>query len=91
MDRSEAGAMDTHDRPPWEVRCLTAADEFAARCDQLRRDNPYSDRGVLSVVIDNLVTELWDRSFSQSEIRSALRGAIDNLTQYAGTTEQRGR
>ena len=75
---------------PWEGRCLDATDQFATRCAQLKIENPYPETDALQYIADCLVTELWDRFFSQTEIRSAFENALANLPRYAAGEERRG-
>ena len=81
--------MAEKDDIPWEGRCLEAASAFAARCVELRATNPYG-RPVLSVIANDLLTELWDRTFSQTEIRTAFEKALADLQQYAAGKDRRG-
>jgi hypothetical protein len=38
-------------------------------------------------MINTLMTELWDRSFSQSEIRAAFEAALADMNRYAAGEE----
>jgi hypothetical protein len=80
-----------NDEPvPWEGRCIFAASDFAGRCAELKRTNPYRLRA-LECVMRDLATELWDRGLSQSEIRDAFTAAVDaHLIQYCAGEERRG-
>ncbi|MBS0219682.1 MAG: hypothetical protein JSR91_02975 [Proteobacteria bacterium] len=81
--------MTAKDEVPWEGQCLDEARAFALRCVALRDSNPYG-RPPLEVIMVDLMTELWDRSFSQTEIRMAFEQAISELPQYAAGEERRG-
>ncbi len=70
--------MADEEENPWELQCLDAAHDFALRCTELYSSNPYSEVP-LRRVINSLVTELWDRGFSQSEIRTAFEEAVANM------------
>lgn len=74
---------------PWEVLCLQAAEVFAVKCADLHKSNPYDFAG-LENIINTLMTELWDRGFSQSEIRTAFEKAISDMPRYAAGQERRG-
>lgn len=74
---------------PWEGRCLEAASAFGAHCVELRATNPYG-RPVLSVIANDLLTVLWDRTFSQTEIRTAFEKALADLQEYAAGEDRRG-
>jgi hypothetical protein len=74
---------------PWEGRCTDAAYEFALRCAVLVTQNPYNFAAPLSDIVNSLMTELWDRNFSQSEIRAAFEDAIRDMLRYAAGEERR--
>nr|WP_250814276.1 hypothetical protein [Neorhizobium tomejilense] len=40
-------------------------------------------------IINTLMTELWDRNFSQEEIRTAFQAALDDMPRYAAGEERR--
>jgi hypothetical protein len=64
------------------------AAELAARCRQLREN--VSVRGTaLDMVVNCLMTELWDQLFSQTEIRNAFIAALANMNLYAAGKERR--
>ena len=81
--------MASENEVPWEGRCLNVAHEFALRCVELRDSNPY-DRPILEEIMPDLVTELWDHRFSQSEIRNAFERALSGLLRYAAGEDRRG-
>lgn len=74
---------------PWEGQCADAAYEFALCCASLAARNPYNSAAPLNRIINTLMTELWDRNFSQSEIRTAFQEAIENMPRYAAGEERR--
>jgi len=51
--------------------------------------NPHHAAAPLKHIINTLMTELWDRNFSQSEIRAALEAAINDMPRYAAGEERR--
>ena len=73
----------------WEGLCADAAYEFGLRCARLVTSNPYRSVAPLNSIINSLMTELWDRNFSQSEIRVAFEGAIKDMPRYAAGQERR--
>ena len=83
--------MDDRADVPWEGQCADAAYEFAQRCASLAARNPYNSAAPLSCIINTLMTELWDRSFSQSEIRTAFQEALENMSRYAAGEERRSK
>lgn len=76
------------DNVPWESQCADAAHEFALKCSDLKKQNPYPDTDALQYVADALMTELWDRFFSQTEIRLAFERALASLPKYAAGEER---
>jgi hypothetical protein len=74
---------------PWEEQCDDAAYEFALRCAVLATRNPYNESAPLKGVINTLMTELWDRNFSQTEIRTAFEEAIIDMPRYTAGEERR--
>ena len=81
--------MSDQEINPWEGQCLKAADDFASKCTELYSSNPYSEVPLESI-INTLMTELWDRGFSQSEIRSAFEKAVADMNRYAAGKDRRG-
>lgn len=80
--------MSNEQEIPWEAQCDKAAYDFGLRCAELYLSNPYSEVP-LHRMINNLMTELWDRGFSQSEIRSAFEKAVADMPRYAAGEERR--
>lgn len=74
---------------PWEGRCIEEANIFAEKCAELRKSNPY-DFVALDNIINDLMTELWDHGFSQTEIKHAFEMALIDLPRYADGEERRG-
>jgi hypothetical protein len=74
---------------PWEAQCADAAYDFGQRCAALSKSNPYKVASPLGDLINLLMTELWDRNFSQSEIRKAFEAAIADMPRYAAGDERR--
>ena len=74
---------------PWDALCADAAYEFALRCADLVTRNPYDHRAPLSTLVNTLMTELWDRNFSQTEIRAAFEEAVQDMPRYAAGEERR--
>jgi hypothetical protein len=87
-DRND-GRMAEREQVPWERQCAGAAYEFALRCADLVTRNPHNLAAPLSGIVSSLMTELWDRNFSQSEIRDAFAEAIKDMPRYAAGEERR--
>jgi len=66
-----------------------AAATLAERCKELRDRDLTAGRALLDQAVNYLMTELWDRSFSQSEIRAAFNAALDDMNRYAAGQERR--
>jgi hypothetical protein len=73
----------------WQSRYDAAVREFGVALKDLRATNPWPDQPLLPKAMIYLATELWDRCFSQSDIRQALEAAIDELPRYAAGEEIR--
>lgn len=85
----EANMHPAEENYSWDGECLNAAADFAIRCNKLKETNPYGG-STLERVINDLMTELWDRGFSQTEIRSAFDSAVADMPRYAEGQERRG-
>lgn len=69
--------------------CYGIASDLAARCRQIREMRVSNSDDALEMVINTLMTELWDRFFSQTEIRQAFTAALNDMNRYAGGEERR--
>ena len=79
--------QDTRDQ--WQTRLYEAAYQVSASLRALHETNPWPENPVLGQAINTLATELWDRCFSQTEIRNAFEEAIADLPRYAAGQEIR--
>jgi hypothetical protein len=77
------------DEYPWEAQAADAAYEFGLWCARLAKSNPYNIPSPLNGFINDLMTQLWARNFSQSEIRDAFEAAIKDMPRYAAGEERR--
>ena len=80
--------MPEQSEEPWGVFSLTSASNFALRCAELSRQEGHPTEP-LRDIMTTLMTELWDRNFSQSEIRDAFAAAVGHLPRYAAGEERR--
>lgn len=71
------------------LAATNACATLAERCNELRNREYFADRDPLGQIIEFLTTELWDRSFSQSEIRAAFNRALADMNRYAAGQERR--
>lgn len=69
-------------------QAFNAAWEFGRQCAEFKRNNPFEEVA-LDLMISTLMTELWDRDFSQSEIRAAFEQALSAMPKYAAGFEKR--
>ena len=73
----------------WQSRMTSAPYEFAKAVRELHDNNPWPEQAALDQAINTLMTELWDRCFSQTEIREAFESAIADMPRYAAGQETR--
>lgn len=78
------------DATQWQSECTNAAYEFGLRCADLvsrsRADGHIE--APLDFIVNAFMTELWDRNFSQTEIRNAFDRAIKDMPRYAAGSER---
>jgi hypothetical protein len=68
---------------------LDAAHAFGKICAKVRDIDPFPGDADLEVLINYLMTELWDQNFSQTEIRKAFESSTADMNRYAAGSEQR--
>jgi hypothetical protein len=73
----------------WIVRCHNIARELGEQCAKLRSIRPEPHERELQHVMVSLMTELWDRDYSQTEIRAAYLAALEHMPRYAAGSESR--
>jgi hypothetical protein len=66
-----------------------AAAQLAECCGKLRVSDVPRSKEPLILVMNYLMTELWDWCFTQTEIRTAFMAALDDMNRYAAGEEQR--
>ncbi|KTE19136.1 hypothetical protein ATE67_16590 [Sphingopyxis sp. H050] len=76
-------------RDDWQTALYEASYRYSLAVSELHKANPWPDNPVLAQAISTLATDLWDRSFSVTEIISAFREAVANLPPYAAGDEVR--
>ena len=85
--------METSDRLTGEEQVLfgayNVAADLAVRCRQLAKLNASTSERALEMVVNTFMTELWDQSFSQAEIRSAFTTALADMNRYAAGQDPR--
>ncbi|MBA2920780.1 hypothetical protein GON01_07185 [Sphingomonas sp. MAH-20] len=73
----------------WQTQLYEAAYRFSVSLRELNDTNPWPENPVLGQAINTLATELWDRRFGLTEIRTALAEAATDLPRYAAGEEYR--
>ena len=82
-------AMELDSDTDWRMLAIDAAHDFAETVRKLCDENPSKLADPLTHIMNDVMTELWDQAFSQSEIRHAFLEAIDDLDRYAAGQERR--
>jgi hypothetical protein len=83
-DQNKPGVEDQ-----WQDRSMAAVHHFGLALKELHRSNPWPNLPLLPRAMNDLMTELWDHGFSQSEIRRAFEDAVADMPRYAGGEEVR--
>jgi hypothetical protein len=71
------------------VEALAATYEFSEACAKLNGSNSRPEINPLNQLITTLMAELWEKRFSQSEIRDAFQIALVEMNCYADGKERR--
>lgn len=80
---------ETDANDAWQQRYDIAVYRFAEELKALHQGNPWPETSVISQAMAYLMTELWDKGFSQTEIRTAFEAAMADMPRYAAGQEQR--
>jgi hypothetical protein len=90
----EQGRLSLYLGAGYSVGTKVASGTTVPSTGQLIERHPYGDTAtwepVLIQIMSHFVTELWDQTFSQSEIDVALKIAIGRLGKYAAGEDRRG-
>ena len=73
----------------WQDRWMADVCQLGAALATLDKSNPWPDIPLLPAAMNYLMTELWDRGFSQTQIREAFEAAARDLPHYAAGEEVR--
>jgi hypothetical protein len=76
-------------RDEWQTKLYEVAYRFSVAVRELNDTNPWPENPVLPQAVNTLATELWDRCFSLTDIRTALEDAAADLPRYAAGQEVR--
>jgi len=77
------------ERDAWQTQLSNAPHQLSVSLRELHDTNPWPQHTVLEIAMNTLATELWDRCFSQTEIREAFEKAITDLPCYTAGEEIR--
>ena len=67
---------------------MAQAEKLSETLAAMHGTNPWPRVPVLQAAMNYLMTELWDRGFSQTEIREAFESAVLDLPGYAAGEER---
>ena len=73
----------------WQSRWLDAIYQLVSSLKELEQTNPWPEQPLLPQAMNYLMTELWDRGFSQTQIRQAFEDAVSDMPRYAAGDEVR--
>jgi len=73
----------------WQSKWLDAVYSVAESLKESDQSNPRPESPLLPQAINYLMTELWDRGFSQTQIREAFEAAVADMPRYAASEETR--
>lgn len=73
----------------WQSKWPDAVSQLAATLTELEQANPWPDQPLLPQAVNYLMTELWDRGFTQTQIRQAFGDAVADMPRYAADDEVR--
>lgn len=68
---------------------MAAVQDLAELLKESHRHNPWPEQPLLPQAMNYLMTELWDRCFSQNEIFDAFQAAVADMPRYAAGDEVR--
>lgn len=73
----------------WQTALYEASRSYSVTLQELSKTNPWPDVPVLAQALNTLATELWDRCFSVSNIKTAFSDSALDLPRYAAGDEVR--
>ena len=73
----------------WQLQADKVVWEFSETLKRLHDTNPWPNMPLLDQAMAHLMTELWDRGFSQTEIRTAFENAVAAMPAYAAGEDRR--
>jgi len=76
-------------RDEWQSRWLDEVHRLVSTLKELDQSNPWPEQPLLPQAMNYLMTELWDRGFSQTQIRTAFNDAVADMPRYSAGEEVR--
>jgi len=73
----------------WQDRWMAEVSQLADTLTEMHRTNPWPNVPLLPAAMNYLMAELWDRGFTQTQIREAFDAASGDLPRYAAGKERR--
>lgn len=73
----------------WQDHWMAEVYRLGDTLADMHKTNPWPDYPLLPAAMKYLITELWDRGFTQTEIREAFEAASADLPRYAAGEERR--
>ncbi len=73
----------------WQSQWMDAVYRVASTLKGLEQGNPWPERPLLPQAMNYLMTELWDRGFSQTQISHAFHEALADMPRYTAGEEVR--
>ncbi len=81
--------MSELERDQWQSKWFDAVYRVAESLKESDESNPWPENPLLPQAINYLMTELWDRGFSRTQIREAFEAAVADMPRYAAGEETR--
>ena len=81
--------MPEQDVDAWQSKWLDAVYRVAESLKEFDQSNPWPENPLLPKAMNYLMTELWDRGFSQTQIIAAFEAAVADMPRYAAGEEAR--
>ncbi|HQS97603.1 MAG: hypothetical protein B7Y31_13325 [Novosphingobium sp. 16-62-11] len=77
-----SGSVEPDSDDVWQDRGFAAVQAFAVELRGLHQSNPWPHIPALPQAMAYLMTELWDRGFTQTQIREGFETALIELPKY---------
>ncbi|OYU33662.1 hypothetical protein [Novosphingobium sp. PASSN1] len=77
-----SGMSEEDSDDKWQDAGLAAVQAFATELRALHQSNPWPNIPLMPQAMAYLMTELWDRGFTQTQIREGFEAALVELPKY---------